>query len=66
MRPLDLERRLNNYKQMQSKVAQNNGTHAALMAAKTLTQARKAVYGEKKKVCANYKGHPEWKDYRVS
>lgn len=41
-------RNLENYKQMQSKVAESKGVLDALMNAKTLTQARKIVYGHKK------------------
>lgn len=43
-----LGRSLANYKQMQAKVAESKGVLDALMNAKTLTQARKIVYGTKK------------------
>lgn len=43
-----LGRSLSNYKQMQAKVAESKGVLDALMSAKTLTQARKVVYGTKK------------------
>lgn len=42
-----LGRNLENYKQMQSKVAASKGVSDQLKAAKTLTAARKIVYGYK-------------------
>lgn len=41
-------RSLTNYKAQQEKVARSRGTLTELQNAKTLTQARKAVYGLKK------------------
>lgn len=45
------ERSLSNYKDQQAKVAKAKGEHVykALMAASTLTHARKIVYGAKTK-----------------
>lgn len=42
-------RSLENYKKMQSKAAASNGVTEQLRNAKTLTEARKIVYGLKKK-----------------
>lgn len=44
-------RSLSNYKEQQKNVAKDKGEHVykALMAASTLTQARKIVYGAKSK-----------------
>lgn len=42
-------RSLDNYKKMQSKAAASNGVTEQLRNAKTLTEARKIVYGLKKK-----------------
>lgn len=44
-----LEQRLANYKSMQAGIAKNKGVSLELAAARTLTEARKAVYGYKKK-----------------
>lgn len=41
-------RNLDNYKAMQSEVAKARGVSAQLAATKTLTAARKAVYGNKR------------------
>lgn len=41
-------RNLDNYKQMQAKVAASKGVSKELRDAKTLTQARKIVYGYKR------------------
>lgn len=43
-----LGRSLENYKQMQAKVAASKGVPEQLKASKTLTEARKIVYGYKK------------------
>ena len=55
----DLQQSLENYKQLQSKIAKSKGKYQDLMDAKTLTQARKAVYGSKEKSYMGYKGHPD-------
>lgn len=44
-----LGRSLDNYKDMHAKTAADKGVTAELRAAKTLTQARKIVFGYKKK-----------------
>lgn len=44
-----LGRNLNSYKSMQSNVARKKGCYEELMRASTLTEARKIVYGYKKK-----------------
>lgn len=50
---------LANYKKQQEKVAKSKGVYKELMEATTLTQAKKAVYGEKKKKYMAFKGHPD-------
>lgn len=56
----DLKKSLENYKKIQAKTAESKGVSEQLTAAKTLTQARKIVYGEKKKTNAKYRGW-SWK-----
>jgi hypothetical protein len=55
-----LTQRLKNYKLQQTNIAKQKGCYDQLMAANTLTQARKIVYGTKTKNCSGYRGHPEW------
>lgn len=43
----NLPKRLDNYKRMQKEVAKKNGVSKELEAARTLTEARKIVYGPK-------------------
>lgn len=58
----DLSKSLENYKKQQAKVAESKGRTEELKAAKTLTQARKAIYGEKRKVISGWKGHEAWQN----
>lgn len=41
-------RSLDNYKKQQAEVAKTKGVYEQLMAARTLTEARRVVYGQKK------------------
>lgn len=50
-----LEQRLANYKEMQKGNAEARGCTEQFMKAKTLTQARKILWGERKKRCTAYR-----------
>lgn len=53
-------RSLENYKKQQKKIAEGKGVGKELANAKTLTEARKIVYGSKQKVISGWKGHSDW------
>lgn len=55
-----LEERLENYKKMHSETAKRRDKVEALGACRTLTQARKCLFGEKTKNNSRYRGHPNW------
>lgn len=56
-------RSLENYKEMHKETADRNGVIREFLAARTLTQARKILFGEKKKQYVEHKvrGSNKWK-----
>ena len=54
-----LEQRLNNYKEMHKGTAKDKNCYEEFMATKTLTQAKKVLFGVKKKEISGWKGCPD-------
>lgn len=55
-------RKLGNYKEMHEGTAKHRKCHKEFMSAKTLTQAKKILWGVKQKDCSGFRGHPEWNE----
>ena len=51
---------LANYKAIQTNIAKQKGVYEQLMEAKTITEAKKIVYGKRIKKNVKYRGHSGW------